>query len=126
DGPLFREREQVKRDFSAMQEAGFTVVRTYTPPPDDVVELAADWGLKIYAGVFWPDWRYLTGFSQREHRRLLRRAEHEVRAVARRLAGADAILGLSVGNEVPADVLRWVGTRRVASALERLIGRVRE
>src|SRR5437763_6123319 len=100
DGALFPEREHVKRDFSAIREAGFTVVRTYTAPPDDVVELAADWDLKIYAGVFWPDWRYLTGFSQREHRRLVRRAENEVRAVARRLAGAEGILGLSVRDEV--------------------------
>ena len=44
-----------------MCEAGFTVVRTYTAPPDDVVELAGDWGLRILAGVFYPDWRYSVG-----------------------------------------------------------------
>ena len=65
DGSLFPDREQVKRDFCAMHEAGFTVVRTYTPPPDDVIELAADWGLKLFAGVFWADWRYLQGASRR-------------------------------------------------------------
>src|SRR5205807_3081149 len=41
DGALFPDREQVKQDFCAIQEAGFTVVRTYTPPPDDVVALSA-------------------------------------------------------------------------------------
>lgn len=126
DGALFPDREQIKRDFCAMHEAGFTVVRTYTPPPDDVVELAADWGLKLFAGVFWPDWRYLLGASRRQHRDIVRRAEKEVRAVARRLAGTDEVMALSLGNEVPADVLRWVGTRTVASALGGLVDTVRD
>src|SRR5437764_893434 len=125
DGALFPDREQVKQDFCAMHEAGFTVVRTYTPPPDDVVELAADWGLKLFAGVFWSDWRYLLGASRRQHRDIVRRAETEVRAVARRLAGTEAVMALSLGDEVPADLLRWVGTRRVASTLDELVDTVR-
>jgi GT2 family glycosyltransferase len=126
DGALFPDRQQVKRDFSAMHEAGFTVVRTYTCPPEDVVELAADWGLRLFAGVFWPDWRYLLGCSHRKRRQVVRRAEVEVRNVARRLAGSETVMALSIGNEVPADVLRWVGTREVASALDRLVDVVRE
>src|SRR4051812_4127370 len=66
DGELFPEREVVKRDFAAMRDAGFNVVRTYTLPPDDVVDLAADWGLHLLSGVFYPDWRYLVGHSRRE------------------------------------------------------------
>ena len=47
DGALFPERTRVKQDFESISDAGFTVVRTYTVPPDDVVELAADWGLRL-------------------------------------------------------------------------------
>jgi glycosyltransferase involved in cell wall biosynthesis len=114
DGQQFPERDQVKRDFSAMCEAGFTVVRTYTAPPDDVIELAGDWGLRILAGVFYPDWRYSVGASQRQARRVAHAARAAVRAEARRLAGREQVLGLVLGNEIPADLVRWLGTARVA------------
>src|SRR5215213_5464770 len=65
DGARYPERERVKQDFSAMADAGFTVVRTYTAPPDDVVDLAADWDLRLLAGTFYSDWRYLLGSSRR-------------------------------------------------------------
>jgi hypothetical protein len=42
DGARFPDRDVVKRDLCTMRDAGFTVVRTYTVPPDDVIELAVD------------------------------------------------------------------------------------
>ncbi|HEX5265616.1 MAG TPA: glycosyltransferase, partial [Acidimicrobiales bacterium] len=120
DDAQFPEREQVKKDFSAMREAGFTVVRTYTAPPADVVDLAADWGLRLLVGAFYPDWRYLVGAGRRERERLARAARAEVRQVARRLAGNEVVLGISLGNEVPADVVRWEGSRRVAGLINGL------
>ncbi|MDP9405585.1 MAG: glycosyl transferase, partial [Actinomycetota bacterium] len=64
DGARFPEAEQIKHDLSAMTDAGFTVVRTYTAPPDDLLDLAGEFGLRVMAGVFWPDWRYLVGSSR--------------------------------------------------------------
>src|SRR5687768_4627404 len=78
DGARFPERDRIKDDFMAMREHGFTVVRTYTPPPDDMLDLASDWGLKILAGVFYPDWRYLVGSSGRDRRGIERAAREEV------------------------------------------------
>lgn len=126
DGARFPERDRMKQDLSAIEEAGFTVVRTYTPPPDDMVDLAADWGQHLLAGVFFPDWRYLIGTSRRELRRVAREARAEVQAAARRLAGNEAVLAISVGNEIPADVLRWVGTRVIAGVIGELAEVVRE
>jgi glycosyltransferase involved in cell wall biosynthesis len=126
DGARFPEREAVKKDFAAIQEAGFTVVRTYTPPPDNVVELAADWGLQLFVGVFYPDWRYLLGHSGRERRRVAREAREEVRRVARSFAGIEHVAALSLGNEVPADVLRWEGTKRIAAVIDELADVVRD
>src|SRR4051812_39848928 len=125
DGARFPDREAVKRDFSAMGEAGFTVVRTYTAPPDDVIELAADWGLHILVGAFYPDWRYLVGRSGRDRRRVASEARAEVVEVTRRLAGVDHVLALSLGNEIPADVLRWEGVNTVAAAIAELADTVR-
>ena len=122
----FPERDRLKRDVAAMHEAGFTVVRTYTPPPDDLVDLAADWGLRLLVDVFFPDWRYLLGTSGRDRRRVTRQAHATARSVARRFAGAEAVLALSLGNEIPADVLRWVGPDAIADVLEELAEVVRE
>src|SRR4051812_6495561 len=126
DGALFPETAPMARDMTAIAEAGFTVVRTYTPPPEDLLALAGEHGLRVLAGAFFPDWRYLLGHSRGERRRMARAARAEVRAVSRRLAGKEVVLGLSVGNEIPADVVRWVGVREVGGLISALVGEVRE
>ncbi|MDQ4070756.1 MAG: glycosyl transferase, partial [Actinomycetota bacterium] len=126
DGERFPDRDRIKRDFETMNEAGFTVVRTYTPPPDDILAAAADWGLRLMAGVFWPDWRYLVGASRRQIRRVGQEARTEVRRAVRRLAGCEQVLALVLGNEVPADVVRWLGVRTISRVLEELAEVVRE
>lgn len=126
DGALFPDRDRVKRDFAAIHEHGFTVVRTYTEPPERVLEAAADWGLQLLVGAFAEDWRYLVGCSGRARRRLERAARRQVTATARRLAGCDQVLGVCVGNEVPADVVRWLGTRTVGRGLSDLVRAVHD
>jgi glycosyltransferase involved in cell wall biosynthesis len=125
DGAPFPERDDIKRDFAAMQSAGFTVVRTYTAPPDDLLEVAADWGLRVLAGIFYPDWRHLVGLSRQDLREVESAARNDVRQAASRLAGDERVLGLSLGNEVPADVLRWFGASRIARVIADLATRVR-
>ncbi len=126
DDARYPDRDDLKRDFAAMQEAGFTVARTYTPPPDDVVDIAADWGIRLLTDVFYPDWRYVVGNSRRQRRRMVREATAEVRSVAHRYAGNPGILALSLGNEIPADVVRWFGTAAVVEVIEELVEVVRE
>jgi glycosyltransferase involved in cell wall biosynthesis len=126
DGARFPDRARIEHDLATMREVGFTVVRTYTVPPDDLLEAADEHGLRVLAGVFYPDWRYLMGSSRRERRAVAREAARGVREAARRLAGSDQVLGLSLGNEVPADVLRWYGTDLVADTLGELVEVVRE
>ena len=126
DSALFPSRSQVKSDFASIQNAGFDVVRTYTEPPDDVLDLAADWGIRLFAGVHWNDWRYLVGASRRQRRDIARRAERTIAEAARRLAGNDTVAAIIVGNEIPADVVRWVGADHVASVVRELADTVRE
>jgi O-antigen biosynthesis protein len=126
DGAPFPERERLEQDLSSMRAAGFTVLRTYTLPTEDLLEVAADNGLRVLAGVFYPDWRYLLGGSRRANRRVAREAHKEVSAAARRFAGDERVLGLSLGNEVPADVLRWHGIDIVANTIRELVDVVRE
>ena len=126
DGARFPEHTRIERDMRMMGEAGFTVVRTYTLPTEDLLEAAADQGLRVLAGIFYPDWRYLLGGSRRQMRKVVREASREVAEAAGRLSGDERILGLSLGNEVPADVLRWYGTGVVADTIRSLVELVRE
>ncbi|MGH2810010.1 MAG: glycosyltransferase, partial [Actinomycetota bacterium] len=126
DGALFPDRSQIKKDFHMMAESGITVVRTYTEPPEDLCELAGDWGIKLMAGVFYPDWRYLTGSSRTQRAEMIRRARTSVRAAARRHSADDNILALVIGNEIPADVVRWFGAKEIARVISELVEVVRE
>src|SRR5256885_1091485 len=103
DGALFPERRRLAADLAMIAAAGFTVVRTYTPPPDDMLELAAANGLRVFAGVFYPDWRYALGCSGAERRRVAREARGEV--------GLDA----GQGAERQAETLDW----QLSTAVER-------
>ncbi len=120
DGHRYPSPPVVERDFRAMAQAGFTVVRTYTVPPDDVLEAARAHGLAVLAGVFFPDWRYVVGVNRAAEREVVGAAQQTVREAAERLAGRDEVLALCLGNEVPADVVRWMGTGRVTRMLQRL------
>ena len=56
---------------------------------------------------------------------MARQARTEVRAAARRLADDDRVLALCLGNEIPADVIRWYGARSVSRLLAGLAESVR-
>jgi glycosyltransferase involved in cell wall biosynthesis len=124
-GELFPQPPQLRADLSAMADAGFTVVRTYTAPSDDLVDAAHEHDLRLLAGCFWSDWRYLVDASRRQQARMLREARAELRRQAGRFAGDDRVLAVCLGNEVPADVVRWVGTEKVADGLRQLADEVR-
>ena len=126
DGARFPCRDRMSRDFTAIRAAGFTVVRTYTAPSEDMVELAAASGLRLLAGLFHLDWRYVAGAGRRELRQAAADARRAVALDARRLAGNPSVLGLCVGNEIPADVVRWFGARAVAGFVRELVEAVRE
>jgi O-antigen biosynthesis protein len=126
DGAAFPPRTQVEGDLAAMREIGFNVLRTYTLPTDDILERAAKQGIRVLPDVFYPDWRYLLGGSRRQQRQVAREARRQVRDAARRLASNPTVLALSLGNEVPADVLRWYGTEVVADTIRDLVEIVRE
>jgi glycosyltransferase involved in cell wall biosynthesis len=121
DGALFPDSATIASDFEQIAAAGFTVVRTYTPPSPDLLDHAASAGLRVMAGAFFEDWRYSLGRSRREWRQMAHTARAHVRRTARALAGNPAVAALVVGNEVPADVVRWVGPRAVGRLLGELV-----
>jgi GT2 family glycosyltransferase len=115
DGRQFPESLTVERDFERMAACGFNAVRAYTPPPRWLLDAAARHGLRVMVGL---PWEQHVAFLDDKARRL--DIERRVREAARECKGHPALLCYSVGNEIPATIVRWYGRRRVERFVERL------
>jgi Glycosyl transferase family 2/Glycosyl hydrolases family 2, TIM barrel domain len=115
DGRLFPSEEQVERDFVAMARAGIDAVRVYTSPPRSLLDRASEHGLRVMVGLSWED-----HVAFLESRRAAKGIVERVRAQAAECAGHPALLCFSVGNEIPATIVRWHGPRAIEAFIERL------
>jgi len=114
-GDEFPPLKTVHRDFARMAATGVNTVRTYTPPPLWLLDAAQRHGLRIMAGL--PVERSVAFL---DYRKCARSIEEMVRAEVRARAGHPAILGYTIGNEIPASIVRWHGRRKLERFLERL------
>jgi O-antigen biosynthesis protein len=121
DGELFPSTAQVRQDFRHVASAGLSVVRTYTVPPPDVVEAAAEHGVKLLVGLDYPDWRSQAQAGWRARRQVLDAGRRAVESALAACAGRPEVLAISVGNEVPSDLVRLHGIRGVEETLSRLV-----
>src|SRR5438046_6462715 len=115
EGEEFPPREVVERDFAQMAANGVNAVRTYTPPPSWLLDAAQRHGLRIMAGL--PVERSV---SFLDYRKCARSIEEMVRTEVRARVGHPAILCYTIGNEIPASIVRWHGRRKLERFLERL------
>lgn len=120
DGERFPAADRVAADFAAMAAAGLNAVRVYTAPPRWLLDAAAAAGLWVMVGL---PWEQHVAFL--EDRGRARSIVERVRAGVAACAGHPAILTYSVGNEIPASVVRWHGGRRIERFLQRLCAAVR-
>ena len=107
--------ERVDEDFAAMAAAGINSVRTYVPPPAWLLDAALDHGIRVMAGFAWEQHVAFLDDPERPGQ-IAARVGEQVRACA----GHPAILCYSIGNEIPASIVRWHGKRPVERFLERL------
>src|SRR5437773_9062287 len=70
DGEPFPAAERVRADFEAIATAGLNTIRTYSLPPADVLDLAAEHGLRLIVGLHYSDWRYERQQGVRARRRI--------------------------------------------------------
>jgi GT2 family glycosyltransferase len=108
-------RERVRADFSDIAAAGANTVRLYTRPPMWLVDAAAEAGLRVLFGAAWGQHlRFL------DDPRLLADSLKQTEQLAAACRGHPAVLMYSIGNEIPAPVVRWYGPRRIEQHLRRL------
>jgi glycosyltransferase involved in cell wall biosynthesis len=115
DGSDYPRPAVVAADFSRMRENGINAVRTYTCPPRWLLDLAAEHGLRVMVGLAWE--QHVAFLEERARRSAI---ERRVQAGVEASAGHPAILCYSIGNEIPASIVRWYGRRPVERFLERL------
>lgn len=53
DGQQFPEKDVVEKDFALIAKHGFNSIRTYTVPPEHVLDVALKYNLKIMVGLPW-------------------------------------------------------------------------
>lgn len=105
----------VSRDFACMVANGVNTVRTYTTPPRWLLDLAQQHGLWVLVGLAWEQH---IAFLDDHHRQ--QTIEQRVRTGVASCAGHPAVLGYSIGNEIPSSLVRWYGRQRVERFLKRL------
>jgi GT2 family glycosyltransferase len=120
DGSEYHTCEQVRQDFAQMAARGMNTVRVYTVPPRWLLDIAADNGLRVMVGLPWEQHvTFLDG--GRRAADIIRRVREGVRTCA----GHPAILAYSVGNEIPASIVRWYGSAKLEKFIRRLYDAVK-
>jgi GT2 family glycosyltransferase len=114
-GDQFPTQERVTSDFRAIAANGFNTLRSYTVPPDRVLDAASDCGLHVLAGLTWE--QHVTFLDDRVLARDIRR---NVRQQVESCRGHGSILGFAIGNEIPASIVRWHGRKNIERFLREL------
>jgi glycosyltransferase involved in cell wall biosynthesis len=112
----------VRHDFAGMAANGINAVRTYTMPPRWLLDVAEEHGLLVLPSLAA---ERVMGYLN-DGRRAQVRVEAQLAEQVRRCLPHPAVLGYSVGNEIPASVVRWLGPRRVERFLARLCSSIKE
>lgn len=116
DGSHLPTQVQAARDFELIRAVGANTLRVYHPPPRWMADLALEFGLRLVVDIPWSHHLCFLESPQR-----LQEARDAVRQAVAGLAGHPAILAYSIANEIPPDIVRWQGQRRVAAFLEELV-----
>ena len=114
-GDQYGDSSTVATDFARMKASRVNCVRTYTVPPRWFLDLAQENGLRVLVGL---PWEQHIGFLDQASR--VRGIEEKVRAGVRACAGHSAVLGYTIGNEIPSSIVRWYGNRPIERFLKRL------
>ncbi len=119
-GAQFPELDMVERDFALMVTAGINTVRVFTVPPVWLLDAAQRHGLRVLVGLPWS--QHVAFLDGVEVQSGIREA---IVAGVRACARHQAVFAYLVGNEIPPDIIRWHGARRVEKFVAGLAALVR-
>ena len=114
-GVPFPDASTVELDFALMRELGANTLRTFTPPPLWLLDIAASYGLGVITGIPWAQHICFVD-STRTRTEIRSSIEHAVKACKNH----PAVLAYLVGNEIPPEIVRWHGPHRLRGFLREL------
>ncbi|MEO6733907.1 MAG: glycosyltransferase [Ferruginibacter sp.] len=115
DGLQFPEREVVEKDIGQMVMNGFNCIRTYTVPPAYLLDIALEFGLKVMIGLPWE--QHITFLDDHTNKNdIIRRVKEGVMQCSQH----QAVLCFAIGNEIPAPIVRWYGSKKIEGFLKQL------
>ena len=114
--------EVIDRDFAQMAANGINTVRIpHTMPPRSLLDIAEKYGLKVMVGLSAEQYAgYLIDTKGAPDITEL------IRTKVRSCAGHKALLCYALGNEIPAQLVRWIGPARIERYLRDLYRAVKE
>ena len=108
--------ESFEGDFSDIVATGFNSIRLFEMPDLRLLEAAARHGLRVFGGLPWgqsADFLRAPG--------IFTSAVISLASSLKEIGSHPALAGVYVGNEIPADLVRWMGPVKVREAIEELI-----
>jgi GT2 family glycosyltransferase len=115
EGYQFPALTQVAEDFALMREHGINTVRAYTIPSVAMLDAAARAGLRVIVGMPWA--QHVAFLDDPVLSRTIRA---EIRQNIKDLADHPAVLMFALGNEIPAEIVRWHGRERIQAFIRTL------
>jgi GT2 family glycosyltransferase len=116
NGEAFPEPAQLRTDCAQIVAAGFNAVRLYTVPSPQVLEqFGAQENLGVWVDIPWS--KHCCFLDDAGARREARLAVERAAKICR---NHPAVLAYSIGNEIPADIVRWHGVRNIERFLRDL------
>jgi O-antigen biosynthesis protein len=120
DAEMFVSRSQTARDFEQIRELGANLLRLYYVPPPWFLDLAQEHGLKLLIDIPWAKHLCFLDSARSQEE-----ARQTVREAVRQSQGHPAVFAHSVANEIPVEIVRWSGVRRVERFIDELIDEAR-
>jgi GT2 family glycosyltransferase len=115
-GDQFPEACDVAKDFALMRQAGINSILTYTVPPVSLLDQAQRYGLRVLINVPWMG--HVCFLEQASTRRAARLA---VQKAASSCRNHPAVLMYAVAKELPPQIIRWHGKKKVEAFLRDLV-----
>ncbi|MCC5661761.1 glycosyltransferase [Nostoc sp. XA010] len=115
-GESFPEKLVVEKDFAMIAEMGANCLRTYTVPPDWLLDLAVIYGLRLLIGIPWS--QHIAFLDSSTVKAEIRNCIAQGVKVCR---GHPATFAYLVGNEIPPDIVRWHGAKPVRAFIKELM-----
>jgi O-antigen biosynthesis protein len=115
-GEFLPSPKQTREDFHHIRELGATVLRIYHVPPRWLLDLALEYDLRLLIDIPWHT--HTCFLDSPEMQAAARRIVREAVASCK---GHPAVFAYSVANEIPAEIVRWSGAKRVSRFIDDLI-----